>query len=225
MANTWAQNITLVKKRLGLGTGTAYDSQAEYCLNEAGKILYSVRWRFNREEAGTGSVTAGETLVSDLPDDFGQIDKDMVYITPEGRSKSRLYQGNVRDIIVNPPSDDGTPLSFIITGANDTTSIKEMHVGCPTADVDAAIGFPYWRAWLDWDSEDSGSIHQISVNLGDALLICAATYLFAKFFELETEQKVISADALNELTVLCKVAERREGYTGPSLIEMFKNRT
>jgi len=209
----WGTLRTLVKQRLGLGSGTVYDTRANAAMTAAGELLHSVRWDAIRKQE-TVLIATGATYSNDTIADYGTLDEKNVYIkTAAGTTYSRIIRGDFSSIVINPPATPGQPLKFM--PANGL-----IYAGCPTADADYTLKFGYWSKFVTPAADITTP--EIVTALGDALFIAASVWTFAKFFEVEEENHIVSGDALQELIAQARAAEKRSGHQGPKLEEIIK---
>lgn len=218
---TWATLRTTLKQRLGLGTGTVYDTRADQALNAAIELICLVNWDFLRSFCTTAQVALSKTLVTSLPSDLGAIDEKMVYTAPtETGAKTRIIRGSERDIIYEPAAIYGTPYQFCLIG--ESASARQMHVGAPTTSVDLYVQFSYFKTYSDYSSANDADTHPVCALLGDNIVLSGGAWQFAKFFELEEEPAKISGEGLQEMLIHAKAAERKFTYSGPSLTDIIR---
>jgi len=211
MARTRSELRDAVSEETGM-SGSAFNDKMNRHLDQAGGVIYTVRWQWRYETATLPIYN--EVIKYALHSSVQSIDPDSIYI-----SGDKLIAGSLREIYLDPPSTVGQPRKFNVAGMTGTS--RQIYVGCKTAFVSGGdpaftMSYGYWARAQGFAVDTS--ISPISYAYGDEPLIDYACYL------LYTSQEQIqkAENCLKKFLMHIKVMETNLVYSGPSYTDMLQ---
>jgi len=212
MATTIASDIREEIKDRHAIEGTAYDDTIDRKVILACEEICSVDFSFLYVPSSTIQVTQN-TIVYSTDANFKKLDEDNIYI---GSSKNKLIPGTMNHIYFNPPATTGMPRMFHVAGL-DSTNIRTIYIGYPTADAGYIVYYGWWRKH---GSFTTGQVPLIVTVHNSAPVVAYASFLLNKELGLRADAQ----DDLAEFLGLMREMEDAYGYSGRSYDEIMKLR-